>query len=98
VHRERLLQARETDTVYTGLFDGGWPAAPHRALRNSTITQWEVAGYPPSGQRPGEGEVLGYSEEGHPIERYRSLTPLVGTTGKVEAMSLYARQSVGLVT
>jgi len=98
VHRERLLQARETDTVYTSLFDGGWPGAPHRALRNSTITQWEAGGCPPSGQRPGEGEVLGHSAEGSPIMRYRSLTPLAGTTGNIEAMSLYAGQSVGLVT
>jgi NAD(P)H-dependent flavin oxidoreductase YrpB (nitropropane dioxygenase family) len=98
VHQERLFQASETDTVYTRLFDVGWPGAPHRALRNSTITQWEAAGRPPSGQRPGEGDVIGHSAEGRPIVRYRSLTPLVGTTGTIEGMSLYAGQSVGLVT
>jgi nitronate monooxygenase len=98
VHRNLLRQAQEIDTVYTSLFDVGWPGAPHRALRNSTIREWEAAGRPPSGQRPGEGEVLGHSPEREPIVRYRSLTPGVDTTGNVEAMSLYAGQSAGLVT
>ncbi|MBI3530369.1 MAG: hypothetical protein HY067_20680 [Betaproteobacteria bacterium] len=31
------MAARSTDTVYTTLFDQGWPDAPHRALRNSTV-------------------------------------------------------------
>ena len=60
--------------------------------------QWEAAGRPPSGQRPGEGEVIAQSADGRPIVRYRSLTPLVGATGNIEAMSLWAGQSVGLVT
>lgn len=98
VHREKLLQASETDTVYTGLFDAGWSEAPHRALRNSTINQWEAAGCPPSGQRPGEGDVVGHTADGRPIPRYRSLGPMAGTTGNVEAMALYAGQSAGLVT
>src|SRR5262245_48046117 len=98
VHRERLLQASETDAVYTGLFDVGWSGVPHRALRNSTLTQWEVAGCPPSGQRPGEGEVIAQSADGHPIVRYRSLTPVIGATGRIEAMGLWAGQGVGLVT
>jgi nitronate monooxygenase len=98
VHRELIRRAEETDTVYTGVFDLGWPGAPHRALRNSTIREWEAAGRPPSGQRPGEAEVLGRSPQGEPVVRYRSLTPTVDTTGNVEAMSLYAGQSAGLVT
>ena len=98
VNRERLGRANETDTVYTTLFDIGWPGAPHRALRNSTVTRWEAAGRPPSGQRPGEGDVLGHTADGRPILRYRSLNPAAGATGDIEAMSLYAGQSVGLVT
>src|SRR3954447_8949380 len=30
----RLRDGRETDTVYSQLFDGGWPDSPHRTLRN----------------------------------------------------------------
>ena len=41
-YRERLLQATEDDTVYLDeLFDIGWPKAPHRVLRNSTVADWE---------------------------------------------------------
>ena len=98
VNRERLGRVQETDTVYTTVFDIGWPDAPHRALRNSTFTRWEAAGRPPSGQRPGEDDVLGHTADGRPIVRYRSLNPAAGATGDIEAMSLYAGQSVGLVT
>ena len=58
-YRELLLAASESDTAYTRLFDGGWPDAPHRTLRNSTVGVWERAGRPPTGTRPGEGDVLG---------------------------------------
>jgi len=50
VYRELLLKANETDTVYTTLFDGGWPSAPHRVLQNSTFN--ELEGSRLSGQRP----------------------------------------------
>jgi hypothetical protein len=42
----------------TELFDVGWPASPHRVLRNSTYERWEAAGSPPSGERPEEGEEV----------------------------------------
>jgi nitronate monooxygenase len=98
LNRDRLGRAQETDTVHTTLFDIGWPDAPHRALRNSTVARWEAAGRPPSGQRPGEGDVLGHTADGRPVVRYRSLNPAAGAVGDIEAMSLYAGQSVGLVT
>ena len=47
VYKEKVLHAAETETVYSSLFDGGWPNAPHRTLRNSTLTQWEASGSPP---------------------------------------------------
>jgi nitronate monooxygenase len=98
VYRQRLLAAGETDTVYAAdLFHVNWEAAPHRALRNSTVDAWEAAGRPPIGARPGEGEVVAERPDGGPIVRYSSGSPLAGTTGEVEALSLWAGQSVGLV-
>jgi nitronate monooxygenase len=98
VYRERLLRAAETDTVYAAdLFHVNWEDAPHRALRNSTVEAWEAAGRPPHGARPGEGEVIAARPGGEPVVRYTSGSPLAGTTGDVEALSLWAGQSVGLV-
>ena len=67
-YRERLLQATEDDTVYLDeLFDIGWPKAPHRVLRNGTVADWEAAGRPATGKRPGEGEVVATSKSRGPI-------------------------------
>jgi NAD(P)H-dependent flavin oxidoreductase YrpB (nitropropane dioxygenase family) len=75
-YRERLLRANENDTVYAeNLFDVRWANAPHRVLRNQTVEVWEAAGRPPSGKRPGEGEVIATSRTSGPIVRYQSYTP-----------------------
>jgi NAD(P)H-dependent flavin oxidoreductase YrpB (nitropropane dioxygenase family) len=96
--RRLLLAAAETDTFHApNLFHLGWEDAPHRALRNSTYSLWLDAGRPPVGSRPGEGEVVATRADGAPLLRYSSSLPLVGMGGEVEALSLYAGQSVGLV-
>jgi nitronate monooxygenase len=98
VYRELLLKAKETDTVYTSLFDGGWPSAPHRVLRNSTFLNWKAAGCPPTGQRPGEGGVAAVFRDGKQSLYYEDAIPLPGMTGDMEKMALYAGQSVALVS
>lgn len=96
-YRRRLVDAVETETVFSSLFDRGWPDAPHRALRNATIDGWEAAGRPEPGARPGEGEVVGRTADGSPIPRYDVRFPRPGTSGDVDAMVLYAGQGVALV-
>ena len=96
-YRRRLVDSAETDAQwYPDLFEVGWPNAPHRVIRNSTAEAWEAAGRPPLGRRPGEGEVIAHFASGEPIVRYETAAPMVGTTGDVEALSLWAGQSVGL--
>jgi nitronate monooxygenase len=98
-YRRRLLAAAETDAQwYADLYDVGWPNAPHRALRNATAETWEAAGRPDSGSRPGEGESIARRPSGETIARYSSAMPLEGTTGEVDALSLWAGQSVALAT
>ena len=98
-YREVLLQANENDTVYLeNFFDIRWPNASHRTLRNKTIEVWEAAGCPPTGKRPGEGEVIGKSRSIGPIVRYQSYTPGADADGDIDAMALWAGQSVGLVS
>jgi nitronate monooxygenase len=97
-YRERLLRATEDDTIYLEeLFNIGWPKAPHRVLRNSTVAGWEDAGRPKTGARPGEGEVVATSKSRGPIVRYRSYTPGADAEGDIDALSLWAGQGVGLV-
>lgn len=98
VYQQKLLEAAETDAVYSTLFDIGWPDSPHRSLRNDTIEQWEAAGNPPSGHRPNESEVIGTYGDGNSIRRYESSYPEPGATGRLESMCLYAGQSVGLAS
>ena len=96
-YRRLLIAATETDAEwYANLYEVGWPDAPHRALHNSTAEMWEAAGRPAPGSRPGEGEVIAHFASGDPILRYSPAPPMVGTTGEIEALSLWAGQSVAL--
>ena len=70
IYKERDLEAEETDTEYTTLFDLGWENAPHRVLRNKTIEAWEKAGIPPQGKRPKEGERAAITHDGRKIPYY----------------------------
>jgi len=96
-YSEQILNAKAVDTVLTTLFDGGWHAAPHRALRNSTYRAWVEAGRPPHGQRPGEEEVLATHTSGYQVHRYESYTATAELDGNIEALSLFAGQGVDLV-
>jgi len=96
-YRRRLMDAAETDAQwFADLYQVGWPDAPHRALRNSTAQAWEAAGWPAAGSRPGEGDVIAHFASGESIVRYEPAPPMVGTTGDIEALSLWAGQSVAL--
>jgi NAD(P)H-dependent flavin oxidoreductase YrpB (nitropropane dioxygenase family) len=96
-YKRAVLEAVETDAVYTRVFDRGWPRAPHRVLRNSTIARSESTVSGGAAGRPGEGEVIARFADGTPVIRYGADEPLAGMEGEVEAMALYAGQSAALV-
>ncbi|MCX7558841.1 nitronate monooxygenase [Sulfitobacter sp. F26204] len=97
-YQRSILAASEDQTGwYEELYDVAWPDAPHRTLLNSTSQSWLDAGSPAIGTRPNENEVIGRSPTGESVMRYQSYTPLPGTTGDIEAMSLWAGQGVSLV-
>jgi nitronate monooxygenase len=97
-YKAALIASDSSDTVLTGCFDGGWPYALHRVLRNATLASWEAAGCPPSGRRPGEGEVVATQESGAAINRYDDMPPSSGMQGDVMACCLYAGTGVGKIT
>jgi nitronate monooxygenase len=98
-YQERLRNADEAATVHLeNLFDQGWPDAPHRVLRNSTVEAWERAGRPPSGKRPRENEVVARSTVEGDIRPYAVVTPNPTMEGEIEALSMWAGQGIGLVS
>ncbi len=96
-YKAAILNAGDDETAYGTVFDVGWPGAPCRVLRNSTLKAWERAGSPPSGKRPGESDIVARGAADTPIPRYSVGPPSKDVEGDVEAMALYAGQGVGLV-
>lgn len=99
-YKERVAQSTAEDTVYTRLFDVGWDA-PHRVLCNRAVEQWEAAGRPASGQRPGEGTAIGTAPRGGAtaeLLKYAANSyPTRGFTGDIENAVLYAGESCSLI-
>ncbi len=94
---DRIVAAAETNTLWSELFDLGWPNAPHRTLLNSTTRAWEQAGRPAPPNRPNEGEPVAVGGDGQPLLRYSDTIPTTATSGQTEALALYAGQSAGLI-
>lgn len=100
VYKQRVIDARAEDTFHTELFDIGWPHAPHRVLRTELVEEWERAGRPETGKRPGEGETIGaYKGFGPdvPLVKYSVMTPTDYIEGNIEQLPFYAGMSVNLV-
>lgn len=85
-YRARLAAAGPSDTVLGEVFTGGWPDAPHRALRNSSTARTDLP-----------AEVVAVDAGGRPLRRYDDVIPTAGVRGEVEVLAHYAGQGVGLV-
>jgi NAD(P)H-dependent flavin oxidoreductase YrpB (nitropropane dioxygenase family) len=100
-YKDRIVRGTAEDTVYTGLFDIGWDA-PHRVLRNRAVSEWEAAGRPASGQRPGEGSAIGTAPRGGTsveLTKYAANSyPTPGFAGDIENAVLYAGESCSLIS
>lgn len=96
-HKQRILDAKSGDTVHTDLFAINWPPnSPVRVLKNSVT---EAAGDKLWGYDPDKlpREVIG-EEEGRPVHKFDTNSPLRNMTGDFEKMALYAGEGVGRVT
>ncbi|MGZ4126988.1 MAG: NAD(P)H-dependent flavin oxidoreductase [Actinomycetota bacterium] len=81
-----LIAARAADTVLTTAFSVGWPDAPHRVLRScvdaaSGISDEVVA-------------EISMGDNRFAISRFNTVPPTTSTTGRIDAMALYAGESV----
>jgi len=101
-YKRRIVSATAADTVLTAdLYDVGWPNAPHRTLRNRTFTEWDAAGRPPQGGRPGEGRSIGRHElsSGDVVDwpRYAVGVATPDFDGDIEDAPLWAGESCSVV-
>ena len=97
-YRRRLIAATETDAEwYPNLYAVGWPGTLRTA---PSTTRRPRCGRPRADRHravdPREGEVLAHFASGEPIVRYEPAPPMIGTTGEIEPLSLWAGQSVAL--
>lgn len=87
-HKERLLDASANDTILTRSFHVNWPpGAPVRVLDAPVVHETD------EGQRA----VVGW-DDGRPIYKFSTDSPLRSTTGRLDAMALYAGMGVGAIT
>ena len=96
-YKQALIDAGDDDTVKSLCFDGLWSNAPHRTLSNSTYKAWDKAGRPARGNRPGEGDVVMHTPDGHSLPRYLVVPPQEGMTGDLRAAAMYAGMGVGRI-
>ena len=90
VYCAALVAARAGDTVLTTAYSVGWPGAPHRVLR-SALAAAEALTDALAGET-----VIG--ETRSPVPRFGVYPPSRQATGRIDAMALYAGESVGAVT
>jgi nitronate monooxygenase len=100
-YKDRIVRARAEDTVHTKLYDMGWPDAAHRVLRTAVYEEWERAGRPESGKRPGEGRVVGTLKHAGmvmpPLVKYTVMPPAEYLEGELDEFAFYAGMSCALV-
>jgi NAD(P)H-dependent flavin oxidoreductase YrpB (nitropropane dioxygenase family) len=89
-YKQALVSAQAAGTVLTETFGIGWPDAPHRVLRSAVQAAEALAG-DQAGDVGGAGGPF-------PVPRFDVRSPSRATRGHIDAMALYAGQSVTAVT
>lgn len=95
-HKQRIIAAKAGETVHTDLFAINWPPnSPVRVLRNSVTEGAETLW----GHHPNKlPRVVIGDEEGRPLYRFGTDSPLRSTKGDLEQMALFAGEGAALVS
>jgi nitronate monooxygenase len=95
-HKDRVIRAKSEDTVYTDAFAINWPPnSPARVIANSLTDE---LGQCLLGNR--QEDILREAiadEDGRPIYKYSTDSPLRITTGDLERLALFAGQVAGAI-
>ena len=95
-HKDRVVEAKSSDTVYTDAFAINWPPnSPVRVIANSLTDQLgqRLLGHDPE-------DILREAiaeEDGRPIYKFSTDSPLRTTVGDLECMALFAGQVAGAI-
>ncbi|RQS67690.1 nitronate monooxygenase [Burkholderia sp. Bp8963] len=90
-HKQRIVDAREGDTLLTDIFHINWPRGAKVRVLPSSVTRGE------RGDPFGPERVVIGDEEGRPIYLFSTDSPLRSMTGDFEAMALYAGTGAGRI-
>jgi len=88
-YQRRLLAARAEDTVLTEAFSAMWPDAPHRVLRECIEKASALTAATAGTFATPEGPI--------DVPRFGVMSPNRTATGAIDAMALYAGESVGAI-
>ena len=90
VYTDALIAARAEDSVYGRTFHVGWPEAPHAVLRSAV-----------EAVQASDGDIVakvpGLDGTEHAVPRFSAHVADRSATGQIQAMALYAGQSVSAV-
>ncbi|KVF77221.1 2-nitropropane dioxygenase [Burkholderia sp. FL-7-2-10-S1-D7] len=90
-HQQRIVDAREGDTLLTDIFHINWPRGARVRVLPSSVTRGE------RGDPFNDARVVIGDEEGRPIYLFSTDSPLRTMTGDFEAMALYAGTGAGRI-
>jgi nitronate monooxygenase len=95
-HKQRIVAAKAGETVHTDLFAINWPPnSPVRVLRSSVTEEAETLW----GHHPDKlPRIVVGEEEGRPLYKFGTDSPLRSTTGDFEKMALYAGEGAALAS
>lgn len=95
-HKQRVVTARAEETIHTDAFAINWP--PHSPVRVIANSLTDRLGGRLLGHRPEDFPREAIAEEqGRPIYRFSTDSPLRTTTGDLEALALFAGQAAGSI-
>lgn len=91
VHKQRIVEAGEGQTVLTEDFHINWPRGAHVRVLANAVTRGE------RGDPFAPGATVIGEDAGRPIHLFSTDSPLRTTSGDLEAMALYAGLGVGRI-
>ncbi|QEG00716.1 Nitronate monooxygenase [Stieleria maiorica] len=97
VHKQRIVSADATDTLHTDAFAINWPPhSPVRVIKNESTVEYEHDPFGHCAEDMPREQIA--EEEGRPVYRMSTDSPLKSMTGELEKLAMFGGQVAGQVT